>query len=252
MNLKIQKLRTKMDAVQLPTESYSVSQLLEDYPELVFNPDAKHPKYIWHDFQKKVSVYGGKNCLKYELKDVLPLIDQELNFLLGVRISIKKILQLVKANRNKKLILLVLGDIYNMRITTGGGTSCAVRRIIMIYEREGGVTSSKKRKATPSEASDSDESYESDFDFLEELEDDDETVVCPSYSPPSPKKLKSWSETTTQPALVTIELRPDSLDKIYYASEGQALTRYDGFLYTAELQAELDLIEKSILDEFSD
>jgi len=132
------------------TYYHSADELLLNYPEFYFDESVRGTTDIWHDLEKKVTPQGKKNSLKYDIKDVMPLINTELWFLVDVANKVKNILHVVTAHRNKQLFLLVLEKMYeeegqNITFNTGGGIKPEVRRVVMIYENEGCV-SAKKRK----------------------------------------------------------------------------------------------------------
>jgi len=99
--------------------------------------------------EKKITPHGVKNRLIYDINELLPLITIELKRLMAIRNALIKILAVVPAARNKKLVLNVLEYMFQISLNTGGGAKPPVLRVIKLYETEGKIT--KKRKADGSE-----------------------------------------------------------------------------------------------------
>lgn len=133
----------------------SVDQLLADYPEFVFNAKVRGTTDIWHDLEKKATPHGVKNLLKYDIELVLPLIRSELERLLEYRNALIKILAVIPAEKNKKLVMNVLENIFGIELNLGGGSKPAVQRVVKMYETEGKIT--KKRKSGVEEGDDVEE-----------------------------------------------------------------------------------------------
>ena len=223
----------KTETVVLPGEKYNVFDLLQNIPGLCFDPSVTDPDYIWHDKQKEVCPPGAKNTLQYKAEDAWPLVFEELGVLLLVRIFLKKVLQVVSANRNKKLILSAVAEHLGQSFSTGGGTPCFVRRWILIYEHEGQVPP-RKRRADAAEP-----------------HDQSSPVKKTRKSVQSRSKKASSLQVAVQPSTDPLELRSAVMPR-NYAMQDQALIGPGGFLRSSEAQTSVIDLETDLVNEFLD
>lgn len=155
-SLKVLEVLKQMEQAKYdPSIFYtSVQELLDHYPEFVFNEKVRGTTDVWHDLEKKVTPIYHKNSLNYNIVDLMPLIDIELEHLLRVRNLIRKILCVATAYRNKALFLQIIEHELKIELNTGGGISPAVRRVVIIYEKEGHVSAKKRKVPNNSENGD--------------------------------------------------------------------------------------------------
>lgn len=155
-SLKVLEVLKQMEQAKYDSSIFytSVQELLEHYPEFVFNEKVRGTTDVWHDLEKKVTPIYHKNSLNYNIVDLMPLIEIELEHLLRVRNLIRKILCVATAYRNKALFLQIIEHELKIELNTGGGISPAVRRVVIIYEKEGHVSAKKRKVPNNSENGD--------------------------------------------------------------------------------------------------
>jgi len=144
---KVDEVRRQIDALP-PGENLAenVAEFLDEYPEFVFTPLDRGNSTIYYDLEKKITPFGFKKNLNYDFDELVPLIEEELQFLMKVHNLMKQILRVVSAKGNKALFLRVIELELKKELNTGGGASPATKRVVMIYEKLGCVVARKKLK----------------------------------------------------------------------------------------------------------
>ncbi len=98
---------------------------------------------VFRDLAKK-----AKNEVEY-----YQLVGAEHTRLIWLANTMRHVLTVVRAKGNKKLILRLIGQLEgvaeDMQYVTGGGARPDTKRLILIYEREGGIITKKRNAKTP-------------------------------------------------------------------------------------------------------
>lgn len=122
----------------LPLFITSIDELTEKYPEFKFT-ESNGDIEMFHDLVKDSTPKGKKMSLDYVWDLLEPKINIELDHLLRINIALLFVLCVIPANRNKLLILDILAELFDETMFRGGGTTPRVKRVILMYHREGNV-----------------------------------------------------------------------------------------------------------------
>ena len=149
MTMQVQDVIAGVKNLTLPPDFLynSIDEFLRDYSIFIFTKTMKGKSAIYRDLEKKVTPYRLKRTLQYLWSNLVPEIEAEQMFLMDVCNTMKKILCIVGPKRKKRFILSVLEEMYQATFSTGGGTPARVRRIIIIFETEGGVVAKRRSSA---------------------------------------------------------------------------------------------------------
>ncbi len=116
---------------------FTTTQLLHKYPEFNLNVCDHASVALWKDIIKQASPKKMKNAMRYNENLLNTYHSQAVEGLLASCNLMRHVISVIKAVGNKKVILAVMGKLQGQTYVTGGGSSPATRRMIVLYEREG-------------------------------------------------------------------------------------------------------------------